>query len=602
MELFFQSIFGFSLPLPFPAFLSLAATLTNLAFAVFVLLKNPESRLNRIWFFLILCLVLWGSGEFIMRITADLHTAIVVSRISGIGFCLLPSFFLHFTCEFSDLRVTLRGRRMYTAIYVPAFIFSVLQASGFITTITHLPWGFSTTPTAAYVVYLAWLELFFLTGLYLCYRKFRQSRSQRERNQAAFVILGVTIPLLIGSINDALFPLLGVETLRVAVLTTTVTAGLLTYAIAKFQLMSLTPQTTAGNILQTMGDLLAVVDAQGNVEYTNPALKRFLTSRNNELKRLHMRDFVLEHSLVWEKISGLNHPSHASGNFRVHYDMDNGANLPVSLLVSSIYDREELLGYVLLARDITEELRLQHQVDETARLRADEAERFAASVQRVQEEERRRIARELHDDICQRLSGMRLRVGLLKNAIPGRRRKTHTELKAVKKEIDGMLNEVRRISSNLRPSALDDLGLVMSLRLLCREFQKSHRINVLFRADSLTAHRYSEQVEIAMYRIAQEALANIAHHSRARKATVELAEMSSNLNLTVTDDGRGFDMGANGVRRSRDRGLGLITMKERCELMGGAFEIESSPNLGTSIRVELPLRFNEKTENQDSHR
>jgi len=258
------------------ALLSLLTTLQNFVCGIFVLLKNPRSLVNRAWSFAMACVILWGGGDFIMRLTADFAIAGLAHKISGIGFCLLPAPFLHFALAFTEQRHWLQRRRIYPAIYAPGALFAILHASGYITKLVHLPSGFVPDPHTGFVPYLLWLELFFAAGLYLCYRKWREVKSQRERHQILFVMVGVAVPLLIGSVTDALLPLLGIATPRFGVAATSVTAVSVTYAMVKFQLMSITEETIAATVLNTMGDLAVVTDLEGKVIFTNDAFRRMV--------------------------------------------------------------------------------------------------------------------------------------------------------------------------------------------------------------------------------------------------------------------------------------------------------------------------------------
>ncbi|MGH2569233.1 MAG: PAS domain S-box protein, partial [Bacteroidota bacterium] len=133
---------------------------------------------------------------------------------------------------------------------------------------------------------------------------------------------------------------------------------------------------------------------------------------------------------------------------------------------------------------------------------------LAKRVVDAQEEERQRIARELHDDICQRLTGMKFIVDDFLVDIPKQNRKAQQRIKSTKKQIDQLIVEVRRMSSNLRPTALDDFGLAVAVRRLCEEIQKIHKMRIVFAGDGLVRKHYNNRVEIALYRIVQEALFN----------------------------------------------------------------------------------------------
>lgn len=214
---------------------------------------------------------------------------------------------------------------------------------------------------------------------------------------------------------------------------------------------------------------------------------------------------------------------------------------------------------------------------------------LAKRVVDAQEEERRRIARELHDDVCQRLTGLKFIVDDIHTAVP---KEKHSALKAIqstKREIDRLIVEVRRMSAHLRPTALDDFGLVVALRRLCEEFQKLHKLKITFIRHGVLRDHYEADIEIALYRIAQEALFNAVKHSQATKASVRITDNGTMLVLEIQDNGRGISRRDRESAKSNRRGLGLLSMHERAKLLGGIFTLESTPQKGTTVRVEIPL-------------
>jgi signal transduction histidine kinase len=155
-----------------------------------------------------------------------------------------------------------------------------------------------------------------------------------------------------------------------------------------------------------------------------------------------------------------------------------------------------------------------------------------------------------------------------------------------------VLNEVHDLALQLRPSVLDDLGLLAALRDLHKEFMDRFRLPVDFQVLGLDGRRLPARIETALYRIVQEALTNVARHAQARGVSVLLECRRSAVKLIVEDDGVGFDAMAEQHAGSRDR-LGLYGMRERASLVGGQLVIESSPGLGTAVYVEIPLDGNE---------
>ena len=266
----------------------------------------------------------------------------------------------------------------------------------------------------------------------------------------------------------------------------------------------------------------------------------------------------------------------------------DGTFIDVSQSMSPIRDAaDNITGVSIIARDITEERKLREQLDDSVRRRAEDLIRFVTALQHAQEEERQRISRELHDDLGQLLTGVKMRVELIEEDLPDVTVAVARKLVYLKQEIDRLIVEVRRISANLRPAALDDFGLVVALQLLCREVQKASNITVAFEAGA--NRECDKDIEIALYRIAQEALSNMVRHARATTASVRLTQDRSVIGIMIEDNGRGFDMSdaQNGKRGAH--GLGLISMKERAQLFGGSLYVTSAPGRGTRIHVEVPI-------------
>jgi signal transduction histidine kinase len=256
-----------------------------------------------------------------------------------------------------------------------------------------------------------------------------------------------------------------------------------------------------------------------------------------------------------------------------------------------------------LVHEITEQKKLHGRLEEAERERLDGLKMFAGSIQRAQEEERSRIARELHDDLCQRLTGMKFQVEVLEDEVRPLNRRLGQQLGDVRSNLDESIGEVRRISSNLRPSVLDDFGLVPALKLLCKDFERVHPIPAALEVGEDPAIDLDPEAETALYRIAQEAMANVAKHAEASSVVVRLERRETNVVLQVRDDGHGFHEDPS-IRTPRaGHGFGLLSMRERSELLGGRFAVESVPGEGTTVTVVVPVRSEDgHGENPDPHR
>ncbi|MBI2914221.1 MAG: helix-turn-helix domain-containing protein [Chloroflexi bacterium] len=209
---------------------------------------------------------------------------------------------------------------------------------------------------------------------------------------------------------------------------------------------------------------------------------------------------------------------------------------------------------------------------------------LSSQVLSAHEAERKRIARELHDDTAQALTSILVRLRLLERSVEnGNLRQSVEELRDL---TGSTLDSVRRMAVDLRPTALDDLGLVAALRSYVEKFSTRWPISIEFSSNGLQ-RRLPAEVELVLYRIAQEALSNVAKHSGARSVQVALSRRRNVVTAVVSDDGRGFDVDK--VIGSRRGGLGLFGMKERLALVGGSLQIEVGDRGGTQITARVPL-------------
>ena len=205
---------------------------------------------------------------------------------------------------------------------------------------------------------------------------------------------------------------------------------------------------------------------------------------------------------------------------------------------------------------------------------------------RAQEEERKRISRELHDDTAQILFAQILRLSALKGSPDSNVQEVASTLEEMTVEA---LEGVRRLALELRPPALDDLGLLAALGDLAQRISDQTGIPVDYQARGLKG-RMPAEMELVLYRIAQEALMNVAKHAHASHAWLDLARSEHEVTLIVRDDGTGFDLASATQRDDRGVGLGLFGMEERAHLVGGSLEILTDHGQSTSILARIPLR------------
>jgi len=208
----------------------------------------------------------------------------------------------------------------------------------------------------------------------------------------------------------------------------------------------------------------------------------------------------------------------------------------------------------------------------------------------TQEEERRRISRELHDEIVQTLVGINVHLASLsvkaRVDVKDLRRKISRTQRLVEKSVD----IVHRFARELRPTVLDDLGLVPALQSFIKDFSKRTKIHIKFSAFE-GVELLSDTQRIVLYRVAQSALANVHKHARASEAIVSIHKLRGTIRMEIHDNGRSFDMDRV-LFAKRHKRLGLLGSRERVEMVGGTFNVESAPGKGTTISAEIPISDN----------
>lgn len=241
-----------------------------------------------------------------------------------------------------------------------------------------------------------------------------------------------------------------------------------------------------------------------------------------------------------------------------------------------LWARDEIGSLGAAFNDMTEELRRKEEL----------RQQLLAKVITAQEEERKRIARELHDETSQCLTSLAVGLRHVEDGCNSQQISSRiAELRALAAQT---LDDVHRLATELRPSLLDDLGLVAALQQYTRDYARKLGVEADFQAIGMEGKRLPPPVEIALYRIVQEALTNVVRHAEAKKVGVLLEARNSSIVAIVEDDGKGF-----AVREMSGRGdgrLGLYGMQERASLIGGALTIESTPGTGTTIFVEVPFK------------
>lgn len=264
-----------------------------------------------------------------------------------------------------------------------------------------------------------------------------------------------------------------------------------------------------------------------------------------------------------------------SGSTVVYGLRANGEEFPVDASISQLDTPEGKLFTVIL-RDVTERVRAQ-----------EELAAFAAEASAIREQEKTRVARELHDELAQSLTALKMDTIWVRDNAASDPHGAAAKLGEMLAMLDGSVAATRRIAADLRPLLLDDLGLVPAIEWLAQNF--AHRSGVPCRIEMDEELELPEPYATAVFRMVQESLANVAKHARARQVTVGVAVNPGEVRLWVQDDGVGFETAAPRKQNS----LGLVGLRERAQLLKGSVSIDSQPGLGTRVQAHIPLHQTE---------
>lgn len=371
-------------------------------------------------------------------------------------------------------------------------------------------------------------------------------------------------------------------------------ASLAAVIIAKARLIDHLERSEAKyrNLTENASDIVFSLDTGGRFTFLNSRVREVLGYTAQDLVGTYFSGIVTPES--WRETTALVRRALAEGQDFLAYRWEalhqGGSCVTLDVSASILRVHGEFQGQQGIARDMTESERLANELArrdrdlQVSQARQSELRDYLALVTQVQEEERRRIARELHDDTSQALVALGRRLDLCRELMPGQSSRVAHHLSELTTLVDVTLENLRRFCRELRPSVLDDLGLLPALEWLLgnlAERQIQGRLEVLGKE-----RRLPGPTEVAVFRIVQEALNNVKQHAGPCRVTLSIMYATDRLSIAVCDDGVGFDRS----KESRGSGrLGLVGMYERASLLGGILKVSSAPGKGTRVHLELPI-------------
>jgi PAS domain S-box-containing protein len=338
------------------------------------------------------------------------------------------------------------------------------------------------------------------------------------------------------------------------------------------------------NIIRSMNDALLVIDPDSKIRSLNRAAGELLEYEEQELIGKGLR-VILTGDTLFESIQ----KNPFMVNRESEYRTRSGKRIPVLFSASALRDKEgNIEGAVCMARDMTERKEAEDALKESERA----LHLLSAQLMTAQEKERRRIATELHDELGQSLLVIKLRMRSIQTGLAA-------DQDGLKKECEegiGYINEVvenvRRLSRDLSPAILENLGLAAALRWLVESFAEYSKIECSLTLDELT-RRFSPEEEIIIYRMVQESLTNAAKHAAATRVTLSVKQEENRIRFIVEDNGKGFNFQEVLSQSPGRKGLGLSTLKERARMLGTTLNLFRMPDGGTRIVFSVPRQRRE---------
>jgi PAS domain S-box-containing protein len=336
-------------------------------------------------------------------------------------------------------------------------------------------------------------------------------------------------------------------------------------------------------LIDAVGDYaIFMLEPGGRVASWNPGAQRIKGYSADEIVGQNFSVFYTPDEIATGKPVHLLETAASQGHvedegWRVRKD---GSRFWANVVITAVRDDAgALVGFAKITRDMSERRRLEE---------LERAHAASALVQQGRENEQKRVARELHDDLGQRIAALKMALTLheteLVNVLPESARGELGAIAQIGAQIDALAVAVRRIAADLRPAVLDDLGLQAALEWLAQDFESRYGVRVRCELD-ISEPDLGEFASTALFRVAQEALTNAARHAQAHRVTIELENDAQHCHLRISDDGIGFDPRS----AARPDAFGLIGMRERVLQLGGSLTIESRPGAGVTISAELRL-------------
>ena len=336
-------------------------------------------------------------------------------------------------------------------------------------------------------------------------------------------------------------------------------------------------------IVNTAYEGIWMIDDANTIVFVNQRMAEMLGYSVEEMLGRSTRDFTDDESNEEPNERKQRRRAGITEQFDFRFRRKDGSELWGIVSSTPVWDDSGKLGGSLgMVTDITE----RKHAEQELRRSSEQIRELAGRLITAQEEERRRISRELHDDIVQKVASLAIRMSLFKQRVPASTDLVAEEITSLQRRVSELAEDIRQLSHQLHPAVLEHAGLTVALRSFVAEFSRIEGVEVKLTAPEGT-EAIPKDIALCAYRVVQESLRNVAKHSGAKAAEVVLAIAGNELYLSIRDEGRGFD-----VEAARSRGLGMVSVDERVRLCQGSVTVTSKLNRGTTLTARIPLTGN----------
>jgi PAS domain S-box-containing protein len=338
-------------------------------------------------------------------------------------------------------------------------------------------------------------------------------------------------------------------------------------------------------LVQSANSIILRFNTQGRITFINEYAQRFFGFSERQIIGRHVMDTIVPHvdssghNLHYKFKKLLRNPEKYH-SFEIENVRSNGERVWIAWTNRVVLDKDGNIAELLaVGIDNTERMAYKEHIHH-----------LTYQLIKAQESERLHISRDLHDNIAQDLSSLKIGLETLFDDQPAMREAARERIERLTLDLRRSISVVRDMAYGLRPPGLDQLGLVRTIFLYCEDFSASNNIHTDFNAAGMDDLLLDFDTEINIYRLIQEALRNIQRHSEAKNVTIRLVASSPNIVLRIKDNGKGFDLKNRRLQVMQEKRMGLQSMEERVGLLGGEIRIDSRPNRGTTIFIEIPLK------------